>query len=75
MAGLFDFIAGIGEAIGAAFNFFISFISDIVYVVELTASFLTQIPSLFAWLPGAISALIVTGFGIVVVYKVLGREG
>ena len=39
MAGLFDFIAGIGTAISALFNFVVSLIQDIVYMVQLTGNF------------------------------------
>lgn len=75
MAGLFDFISGIGTAIGALFNFVVSLIQDIVYMVQLTGKFVAQLPQFFTWLPSAVQVLIGITFSIVVVYKVIGREG
>lgn len=56
-------------------DFVISFVQDIVYLIGLTADFVAKIPSLFSWLPSEALSLIIIAFGIVVVYKVLGREG
>lgn len=75
MSALVSFFKGIGEAIVAAFDFLISFISDIVYMIQLTGKFLAQIPSYFSWMPTQISALLLVLFSIVVIYKILGREG
>lgn len=59
----------------AALDFLIGFIEDIVYVVKLTAEFAVNIPDYFAWLPAPVLATVVSIFAIVVIYKVLGREG
>lgn len=75
MDAIIRFFEGIGDAVISVFEFFISFLSDLVYIVRLTGKFLAQIPSYFSWLPPGVLALIVTIFGIVVLYKVLGREG
>lgn len=75
MDGLINFFRGIGEAIVSGFDFIISFFSDLIYVIQLTGKVLAQIPSFFSWMPGEIVALLVVLFGIVVIYKILGREG
>lgn len=75
MTGLFDFIAGIGTAISALFSFVVSLIEDIVYMVVLTGKFVAQLPQFFTWLPATVQILITVTFSIVVVYKVIGREG
>lgn len=72
---IIDFLTGIGEAIVTAFEFVVSFFSDIVYVIQLTGKFLAQIPIYFSWLPGELLGLLVIIFGVVVIYKILGREG
>lgn len=56
-------------------DFVVGIIKDIVYVVKLTGSFVAKIPQLFSWLPAPVIALFVTIFAIVVIYKILGREG
>lgn len=56
-------------------DFVVGLIKDIVYVVKLTGGFVAKIPRLFSWLPAPVIALFVTLFAVVVIYKILGREG
>lgn len=75
MNAVISFFQGIGNAITSAFDFVVSLISDIVYMIQLTGKFLVQLPRYFSWLPPQISALLLVLFAIVVIYKILGREG
>lgn len=75
MDAIIKFFTGIGDAISAAFDWFLSFLSDCVYLVSLTGRFLVQIPILFSWLPSELLSILVLIFTIVVLYKILGREG
>ena len=75
MDAIINFFAGIADLIASAFQFLIDMVSDIVYVITLTGKAIAAIPSYFAWLPTPVVALLVTIFGVVVVYKILGREG
>lgn len=75
MDAIIKFFAGIGDLLASAVDFLIGIIADIVYLVQLTAKAVTAIPSFFAWLPSPVVAMIVTIFGVVVIYKILGREG
>lgn len=75
MDAIIKFLEGIISGVTAALDFLIGFIEDIVYVVKLTGEFVLNIPNYFAWLPGPVLATVVSIFGIVVIYKVLGREG
>lgn len=70
-----NFFLGIANVITSLIDFVIGFVEDIVYVVKLVGTFVAKIPSLFSWLPAPAVALIVTVFGVVVIYKVMGREG
>lgn len=72
---IIKFFTGIADAIAAGFGFLFSLIGDLVYLVQLTGKFLFQIPLYFSWLPGELLAMLVLIFTIVVLYKVLGREG
>lgn len=58
---IFDFIIGIGE--------------DLVYVAKLLSSLVLKMPRIFSWLPPPVISIILTIFAIVVIYKILGREG
>lgn len=75
MQAVIGFFQGIGSAIESVISFVISFFQDVVYLIALTGRFLAQIPTYFAWLPSPLLALIVSIFAVVVLYKVLGREG
>lgn len=75
MKDIIEFLKGIGNAISSLIDFLISFVQDIVYIIQLTGKFVVNIPSYFSWLPSAAVALIVSIFGIVVIYKIMGREG
>lgn len=72
---IIEFFTGIADAVSAAFSFLFGLIADIVYLVQLTGKFLAQLPLYFSWIPGELLALIMLIFTIVVLYKVLGREG
>lgn len=70
-----NFFLGLADVISSLIDFVIGLVEDIVYVVKLTGSFVVKVPDYFSWLPVPVVASIVTIFAIVVVYKILGREG
>lgn len=70
-----DFVVGIGDALMTGWDFLIGLIEDIVYVIDITGKALSHIPDIFSWLPLPLVGLIVVIIGVVVVYKVTGREG
>lgn len=75
MEDLIKLVKEIGNFIADAFDFLLDLIADIVYMIELTAKSVSKIPDYFDWLPASIVGMIVAIFAIVVIYKVLGREG
>lgn len=75
MDAIVSFFTGIGDAIISTFNFIISFFADIVYVIQLLGRTIGSVRGYFSWLPGSITGLLFTLFAIVIIYKILGREG
>ena len=75
MQEIIKFFTGISSAITSWYSFLLQFYKDLVFVIQLTAKFLTELPQYFSWLPGELLAIVVTCLGIVVVYKIMGREG
>lgn len=75
MSAVLDFLQGIASGVTAALDFLMGLIQDVAYVVKITAEFVTQIPSYISWLPAPVVAIIVSIFVVVVIYKILGREG
>lgn len=82
MGGVITAIKNVGKVVTDIGNFFstvidfvISFVEDVVYVIQLTAESVAKIPDYFSWLPESVIVLLVSTFAVVVIYKVLGREG
>lgn len=76
---MFEWIANILQNIGNFFStvwdFIINFFKEIVYIIQLLASVVINIPSYFTWLPSSVLALVILAIALVVIYKVVGREG
>lgn len=70
-----NFFLSIGSVITGLVDFVIGFIGDIVYIVKLCGSFLAKIPGLFSWLPAEVLTILLITFSVVVIYKIMGREG
>lgn len=75
MTSLIEFFKGFAEAIVVAFDFLISFFEDTVYVIKLLGKFILQIPSYFSWLPAELLIILSSIIALVVIYKIMGREG
>ncbi len=75
MSGIISFLESIGNAIVAAIGFVISFFGDVVYLIQLLAKAVGSIPEYLSWLPGELVALVMILIAVVMIYKILGREG
>lgn len=75
MDAIIEFFKGIGTAITSIIDFVIGLFEDLVYMIKLLGQVVLNIPNYFAWLPAEILALIVVLISVVVIYKILGREG
>ena len=71
---ILDWLAGLASAVAGFFAFLGSLVSDLVYMVRLTAKIVYQIPDYFSWLPAPVLALLGTIFALVVLYKIFGRD-
>ena len=75
MQALIDFFKGFAEIISSLVNFVIGIVQDLLYVISLLGSLIVKIPQMLGWLPSACITLVVTMFAVVLIYKILGREG
>lgn len=75
MDAILGFFRGIADVLVGAVDFLIGIIRDLVYLAQITARAVSAIPGFFAWLPPPAVALLLTIFSVVVIYKLLGREG
>lgn len=72
---ILDFFTALGEIIDACVSFLFTIIEDILMVITLTAEFVISIPEILGWLPASVLTIIIGIFSVVVIYKILGREG
>lgn len=63
------------QTVGELTAFALGLIDDSVYVVKLLNKVLLRIHEFFTWLPSSVVSLIVIMIAVVVIYKILGREG
>ena len=75
MNAIIEFFSGLVDIIGGLVDFVLGFISDLVYLAQITAKAVASIPSYFSWVPAPVLALLLSVFAVVVLYKILGREG
>lgn len=75
MGAIIDFFTGIADTVISLVDYMISTIQDIVYMIGLLGKVILSLPELIGWLPAGIISIVATAFSIVVIYKVIGREG
>lgn len=75
MDAIIGFFTGIADLLSGAFDFLLNLVGDIVYTAILIGKAVASIPTFFTWLPAPVLALVVTIFGVVAIYKLIGREG
>lgn len=68
-------IKGLVQAVEILIDFVVDLFEDLIYMIELLGEFIVNIPTYLSWLPAPVIAIIVTIFSIVVIYKIIGREG
>lgn len=56
-------------------DFVLKMFEDLVYIVQITGQALASVPKLFSFLPTPLLVIIIAIISVVVVYKVMGREG
>lgn len=75
MKVILDFFAQLGQYVIFLVDFVISTISDLVYMTKLLGEVIVFLPEYFGWLPSVVVTFIMLIISIVVIYKIIGREG
>lgn len=70
-----DILSSIGNAIATLINFIVKFFEDLVYLIKITGQIFINLPNYLGWLPPAMTTTLLGIFGVVIIYKILGREG
>lgn len=74
MSAIINFFKAVANGLIAIVEFLGSMIADILYVVQLTGEFVSQIPQYLSFIPAPVLTIILSMFAVAVVYKILGRE-
>lgn len=72
---LIDIVKSFFTTIGKLIDFIFGMIEDLIYVIKLLGEVTVELPNFFSWLPPEILAIILSIVAIIVIYKVIGREG
>lgn len=75
MYAITSFLSGIGDAIVKAWQFVLAFFRDFMQFLELLTKMPVILANVLSWIPGEIWILLYLLFNIVILYKILGREG
>lgn len=75
MQAIIDFFVTIGEVVTSIIDFVVKFFMDLVYIIGLLGQTIAALPAMIGWLPSACISLVIATFTIVVIYKIMGREG
>lgn len=72
---IFKALQDIAQFFSSAWEFLKNTWEEIVWLTSMLKDFLAGLPQYINFLPASIVSLIVLGFGVVVLYKIMGREG
>lgn len=72
---ILEVLRSLAQGIVAILKFIPKLLADLVMIVKLTAETAARLPTLFQIFPGVLSSILISILGVVVLYKVMGREG
>lgn len=72
---MIELLQTILDVIVALARFVVQLVQDLVTVARMLIVSVAHLPQIFQFLPSACIAVVMAVFSIVIIYKVLGREG
>lgn len=75
MDAIIKFFTGIGDAITSIIDFIISFFSDFLTLLQILAKVPQYVSDSLRWMPPQFLTMIGLLISLVILYKILGREG
>ena len=74
MSGIFEAVKGFFSFVTSFVDFILKLIQDLVYVVGMLKDTIQRLPGYLGFLPTTVVAMFSICLGVVVVYKVTGRD-
>lgn len=75
MVTILEFLSGIGDAITTAFDFIINLFKDFISFLKLITMVPDYLVTAISWIPNRYMFGFLLLFSVVILYKILGREG
>lgn len=75
MQAISEFFLILTNVISKVIDFVVKIFMDLYWAILALVTSIAQLPNYFSWLPAEVSSLILVIFGVVLVYKIIGREG
>lgn len=75
MIKITDLLANILDMLSTFFGWIGSLVDGLINLATQVYKAIAVIPDFICWLPSTVVSILVVGFGVVAVYKILGREG
>ena len=75
MVAIQNFLASFGELFVSGFNLVLGMLRDFFDVLKLLTKVPTFVLSVFNWMPSEIMVYATCLISVVIIYKILGREG
>lgn len=72
---ILGFLETIGEYISTAWQFLVDFFKDLGELITLVGETVLKLPDYLSFLPEELLVPLLAVFTVVVLYKILGREG
>lgn len=70
-----DMFSNLLDMLSTFFGWVGSLVDGLINLATQVGKAIIAIPSFISWLPDGIVTILITGFGVVAAYKILGREG
>lgn len=71
MLDLVSIFESFWETISAFFRYWLNSLDDTFYIIKLILHFVGNIPTYFFWIPSEILAIVVAGFSIIVIMRLI----
>ena len=71
---MFDFLSVIVDLLMGVIDFIIKFITEIIYIIKLTGTIISNIASYFYFMPAVVSTALIALITIAIAYKIAGRD-
>lgn len=72
---MLDLLQTIVNSLTALIDFVFQLVQDLIFIVQTLGEAILSIPDYLGWLPTSVASLFILAFSVVLIYKIVGREG